>query len=173
LKVNLRFRGTYRRHLQDRRISRARNQTRHLLPHWFLTRIILRPWRWKRYIPPKRKFTFNGLNSLICQKIVLFITTIVRTSNPTFPKVIQVQLKCKECDCGHLKINCFYNTYMRSRDSVVGIATGYGLDDWGVGVPVPVESRIFSSPRPRSTQPPIQWVPRRMVGWWVINWKRI
>jgi hypothetical protein len=32
-------------------------------------------------------------------------------------------------------------------DSVDGIATGYGLDDRGVGVRVPVESRIFSSPR--------------------------
>jgi hypothetical protein len=32
-------------------------------------------------------------------------------------------------------------------DSVVGIATGYGLDDRGVGVRVPVGSRIFSSPR--------------------------
>jgi hypothetical protein len=33
----------------------------------------------------------------------------------------------------------------RSRDSVVGIATTYGLDDRGVGVRVPVGSRIFSS----------------------------
>jgi hypothetical protein len=33
------------------------------------------------------------------------------------------------------------------RDSVVGIATGYELDDLGVGVRVPVGSRIFSSPR--------------------------
>jgi hypothetical protein len=32
-----------------------------------------------------------------------------------------------------------------SRDSVVGIATGYGLDNQGVGVRVPVGSRIFSS----------------------------
>jgi hypothetical protein len=34
-----------------------------------------------------------------------------------------------------------------SRDSVVGIATVYGLDDRGVEVRVPVESRIFSSLR--------------------------
>jgi hypothetical protein len=33
-----------------------------------------------------------------------------------------------------------------SQDSVVSIATGYGLDDQGVGVQVPVGSRIFSSP---------------------------
>jgi hypothetical protein len=49
-------------------------------------------------------------------------------------------------------------------DSVVCIATGYRLDDWGVGVQVPVRSRIFSSPSSSrlalaSTQPPIQWVP--------------
>jgi hypothetical protein len=47
-----------------------------------------------------------------------------------------------------------------SRDSVVGIATGYGVDDRGVGVRL--ESRIFSTssrPAPGSTQPPIQRVP--------------
>jgi hypothetical protein len=33
-----------------------------------------------------------------------------------------------------------------SRDSAVGIATGYGLDDWEIGVPVPVGSRIITSP---------------------------
>jgi hypothetical protein len=32
------------------------------------------------------------------------------------------------------------------RDSVVGIATGYVMDDRGVGVRVPVGSRIFSYP---------------------------
>jgi hypothetical protein len=36
--------------------------------------------------------------------------------------------------------------YSRSQDSVVGIPTGYGLDDRGVTVQVPVGSRIFSSP---------------------------
>jgi hypothetical protein len=33
-----------------------------------------------------------------------------------------------------------------SRDSSVGIATGYGLDDRGVGVRVPLQSYIFISP---------------------------
>jgi hypothetical protein len=49
-----------------------------------------------------------------------------------------------------------------NRDSSVSIATGYGLDDKGVGVRVLVGSRIFSmSSRPAlgPTQPPIQWVP--------------
>jgi hypothetical protein len=35
-------------------------------------------------------------------------------------------------------------TYVR--DSSVGIATAYGLNDSGVGVRAPVGSRIFSSP---------------------------
>jgi hypothetical protein len=33
-----------------------------------------------------------------------------------------------------------------SRDSVISIATGYGLDDRGVRVRVPVGVRIFTSP---------------------------
>jgi hypothetical protein len=37
--------------------------------------------------------------------------------------------------------------FLISGDSVVGIATGYGLDDRGVGVPVPIGSRMLSSPR--------------------------
>jgi hypothetical protein len=37
--------------------------------------------------------------------------------------------------------------YSESRDSAVGIATSYGLDERGVGVRVPVGARIFSSPR--------------------------
>jgi hypothetical protein len=62
-------------------------------------------------------------------------------------------------DFKHSKWNIFLyvtNSPM-SRDSVVGIATGYGLDDRGVVVRVPVESRIFSSPhRPdRLWGPPI------------------
>jgi hypothetical protein len=54
-----------------------------------------------------------------------------------------------------------------SRDSVVGIVTGCGLDDRGFGVRVPVGSRIFSSScRPNRlwgpNQPPIQWVPKAL-----------
>jgi hypothetical protein len=52
---------------------------------------------------------------------------------------------------------------MGSRESSVGIATGYGLDDREVGVQVPVESRItllyVVLTALGFTQPPIQWVP--------------
>jgi hypothetical protein len=48
----------------------------------------------------------------------------------------------------------------RSRDSVVGIATGYGLDDQMVGVRVPVGSRIFCSPR----RPDRLWGPPSLLS---------
>jgi hypothetical protein len=34
-----------------------------------------------------------------------------------------------------------------SRNSVVGIATSYGLDDWGIGVRVSLRARFLSSPQ--------------------------
>jgi hypothetical protein len=37
----------------------------------------------QKYVPPKRRLALNGLNTVISQKAVFFITTAVRTSNPT------------------------------------------------------------------------------------------
>jgi hypothetical protein len=48
----------------------------------------------------------------------------------------------------------------RIRDSAVGIATGYGLDDREVGVRVPVVSNIFSSPR----HPDWLWGPPNLLS---------
>jgi hypothetical protein len=66
-------------------------------------------------------------------------------------------------DLDALKKYLFPLPGLRSRDSVVGIATGYGLDGRGVRVRVPVGSTIFlfstsSRPALRSTQPHIQCV---------------
>jgi hypothetical protein len=47
-----------------------------------------------------------------------------------------------------------------SRDSVVGIVTGYGLDDRGVGVRFSAESRIFSSSR----RPDRLWGPPNLLS---------
>jgi hypothetical protein len=47
-----------------------------------------------------------------------------------------------------------------SRESLVGIATGYGLEGWG-SIPSRSKSFLyFTVPRPtlRLTQPPIKWV---------------
>jgi hypothetical protein len=52
------------------------------------------------------------------------------------------------------------NPAIRSRDRAVGIATGYGLDDRGVGVRHPVDSRIFSSPR----RPDLLWGPPNLLS---------
>jgi hypothetical protein len=55
------------------------------------------------------------------------------------------------------RLACYYSNdlflgfsclFERSRDSAVGTATNYGLDDRRIGVPVPVGSRIFASPCP-------------------------
>jgi hypothetical protein len=36
------------------------------------------------YVLPKRRLTFNGLHGVISQKIVIFLSTAVITSNPSF-----------------------------------------------------------------------------------------
>jgi hypothetical protein len=59
------------------------NSASNVLSRWFLAQFILRPWRWRRYVPPKCRLTFNELHDIISQKTVLFITTAVWTSNPT------------------------------------------------------------------------------------------
>jgi hypothetical protein len=57
-----------------------------------------------------------------------------------------------------------YSFLCRSRDSVVGIATSYGLDDRGVWVRVPVGSGIFCSP----DRPDQLWGPSNLLsdGYW-------
>jgi hypothetical protein len=39
---------------------------------WFLTWLIHRPWRFRRYIPPKFRLIFNGIHGFIFQKRILF-----------------------------------------------------------------------------------------------------
>jgi hypothetical protein len=99
LNFNLRFGETYRLHLQGRRISQVINQQNqnpacHLLSLWFLARLSLRPWRWRRYVSPKRRLTLNGLHDVISQKIALFITTAVRIPNPTSNSFYYVMVNC-------------------------------------------------------------------------------
>jgi hypothetical protein len=53
-----------------------------------------------------------------------------------------------------------FSGIVTSRGSLVGIATHYGLNDRGVGVQVPVGSRIFSSPR----RPDRLWGPPNLLS---------
>jgi hypothetical protein len=59
----------------------------------------------------------------------------------------------------------FYKCYKIhvGRDSVASITTSYGLNDRGVGVRVPVGSRIFFSPR----RPNRLWGPSNLLSQWV------
>jgi hypothetical protein len=63
------------------------HSTCHLLSHWFLAWLILRPWRWRLYVPLKHRLTFNRLHGVISQKIVLSIATAVRTLDPASPNL--------------------------------------------------------------------------------------
>jgi hypothetical protein len=96
-----------------------------LLPRWFLPRFILLPWRWRRHVPLKRRVTCNGLHGVISQKIVLFITTTVRTSNPKrkilfwidnnptwhIPSVVTVWNGIVQI-CPHVSRSSFWNAFL-------------------------------------------------------------
>lgn len=56
----------------------------HLLSRRFLAWLILRRWRWKKHVHPKRPLSFDGLHGDLSQKLEFFITTDVRASYPTY-----------------------------------------------------------------------------------------
>jgi hypothetical protein len=82
LKVNRRSGGTCCPHLQGWGVNQARNLHEAVSKQSFIW-FILKAWRWKRNISPKRRFAFSGLRCVIFQKAELCITTAVKTSNPT------------------------------------------------------------------------------------------
>jgi hypothetical protein len=51
----------------------------------FLLNLFLRPWRWRWYVPPKRRLTLNGLHGVISHKLILFkgkvVPVIIELSN--------------------------------------------------------------------------------------------
>jgi hypothetical protein len=51
-------------------------------------------------------------------------------------------------------------TFFKSQDNIVSRVTGYGLDDRGVGVQVPVKSKIFSS----THRPDRLWGPPNLLS---------
>jgi hypothetical protein len=80
MNVNGRFETIFRLHFQVWRIGPAKwcikndaGGKQMSVSSWCLSWLIIRPWRWKLYIPPKSQLNFNGLLCVISQMIVLFI----------------------------------------------------------------------------------------------------
>jgi hypothetical protein len=117
VKVNRSFGETYRLRLQRWSVSLARNQHEAGSKHSrFFAWLTFLPRRWRSYFPLKR------LHSILDKSL---LTEISFNSN--------VHLCIRICTCS-----------FGSRDSVIGIATGYGLDEWGAGVPSPGKVKNFS-----------------------------
>jgi hypothetical protein len=64
LKVNRRFLRTCRLHFQGRNMEQVASRA--------LAWLILRPWRWRRHVPPKCPLTFSRLHDVMYQKIEFF-----------------------------------------------------------------------------------------------------
>jgi hypothetical protein len=60
---------------------------------------ILRSWRWRLYVPPKRQVPLNALHGVISQKKLLFKTTAVKTSNPTNKAWFVCPVSDAKCVC--------------------------------------------------------------------------
>jgi hypothetical protein len=75
LEIARRFGGTCRLHLQGRRVNEARNQQDQAASWaelcWFLAWPALRPWRWRRNVPQKRR-AVSELHGVTTQETVLF-----------------------------------------------------------------------------------------------------
>jgi hypothetical protein len=84
--MNWRFGWLYHLHLQDLKSTKQEISVRAAKPA-AVTLVScsadFRPWRWNWYVPPKRRFIYR-IHGAISQKMAVFITTSVRTSNPTF-----------------------------------------------------------------------------------------
>jgi hypothetical protein len=66
---------------------------------WFLTWPILPPRRCRRYVPPKRRLTFKGLQVVISQKIELFIQIMFKKLVPTSNKALHFHYKHQPATC--------------------------------------------------------------------------
>jgi hypothetical protein len=109
LKFNRRFGRIYRLHLQGRRISTAWKR--------FRARLILRPWRWRRYVLPKRLLTLNGRHGVISQKIAPFRTFLVPTARALILRILLTAFDAviPNWELNELSFKAFRNTSWRSR----------------------------------------------------------
>jgi hypothetical protein len=73
--VYRRFGRTCRHHFQGRRTSKAETSLKAAAKD-------SKVWRWRRNIPPKCRFTYSGVHSVVSQKTWVYISTGLRTSRP-------------------------------------------------------------------------------------------
>jgi hypothetical protein len=125
----------------------------------FLASFILLPWGWRRHVSPRRQLTFTRLHGVVSQNMGHFTTTVGRTSNHAENQVVIVNIIHIT-----LRLRNILVLLRWSRDSVVGVATGYRLDDRGFRVLVPVGSRIFSSSHPDRLWGPPNLLPNGYRG---------
>lgn len=78
---------------------------------------------------------------------MLIISQTFQHRNPFNVVTDALHLRKQNEATSHFKCNNNNNNHNENRDSVVGIACGYMLDDRGVGVRVPIKANIVSSPR--------------------------
>jgi hypothetical protein len=115
---------------------------------------VLVGWRWRQYGPLKHWYPTTTVHSITTQNSNLGHRTSLKSRYiTTFSFYLYRKIK--------LRISvCCYQLW--SRDSLVVMALGYGLDDSG-SIPPGGVGIFFFSTASRSTlgpnQPPIQWVP--------------
>jgi hypothetical protein len=110
--------------------------------------------------PQMRRISLPELVNWQNQFHIMFgIYCFVKQHGPDRPPHINCTTNPNFCsDICNFDSTC--NNLSKSRESSVGIATGYGLDDQGVGVRVPVGVRICTSP----CRPDRLWGPSNLVS---------
>jgi hypothetical protein len=84
----------------------------------------------------------------VCQQFLRVVGVPIRMFHSRTAKVFLIKIGIYSVTGGHsgIVVLNFLQPIIKRQDSAVGTATGYGLDDQGVGVRVAVWARIFTSP---------------------------